>query len=506
MEQRSIPLLGAETLEAYKNSHIAVFGLGGVGGYTVEILARQGVGTFTIIDCDKIQISNKNRQIIALESTMGKPKIEACASRILDINPNAKVYAYPLRIDDETIEQMNFSSFDYVIDCIDDLKGKLAIIKKAKEYGKQIISCCGTANKLDPTKFIIKDISKTSVCPLAKKLRQELKKLDIEGVEVLFSTEEPILKNPEILPTVSFVPSVAGILIARHVLLKLHYEVKSSRTHLVLEGGGMKGVYTAGVLDFFLDQNLSFDAVYGVSAGACVGASFISKQRTRGYHSLADYVNDPDCASKRSLTKTGNYFNKEFVYYKIPNELIPFDYEAAHSNPCKLYATVTNVETGRAEYYPCLDYHKDIEYICASSSLPMLSEIQWIQGKGYLDGGISDSIPFLEAKKNAKKCIIVLTKPRGYLCQKQNPLLFKAIQMKYRKYPKFLKTLEQRHIQYNKVLKIIENDQNIFMIRPSKNLEIDRLEKNKQKLEEAYQLGYQDAQAVWEDLKSFIER
>lgn len=506
MEERSIPLLGSETLAVYKNSHVAVFGLGGVGGYVVEILARQGIGSFTIIDYDTIQVSNKNRQILALDSTIGKPKIEVYASHILDINPQAKVFAYPLRIDEENIEKINFNAFDYVIDCIDDLCGKIAIIKRAKAYGKPIISCCGTANKLDPSKFMIKDISKTSVCPLAKRLRQELKKLEIEDVEVLFSTEEPLLKNPEILPTVSFVPSIAGILIARHILLKIQTSVKSNRIHLVLEGGGMKGVYTAGVLDFFIDQNLQFDAVYGVSAGACVGASFISKQRTRGYHSLVDYVNDPACASKRSLTRTGNYFNKEFVYYKIPNELIPFDYDTAHNNPCRLYATVTNVESGRAEYHPCLDYHKDIEYICASSSLPMLSEIQWINGNGFLDGGISDSIPFIEAKKNAKKCVVVLTKPAGYLCQKQNPLLFKALQVKYRKYPKLLKALEQRHSRYNKVVKIIESDQDTFLIRPSKNIEIDRLEKDKKKLEEAYQLGYQDAQNVWDDLKKFIEK
>ena len=162
-------------------------------------------------------------------------------------------------------------------------------------------------------------------------------------------------------------------MIAGHIVLKIQEQVKNNRVHLVLEGGGMKGVYTAGVLDYFLENQLEFDALYGVSAGACVGASFLSKQLTRGFHSLVDYVDNPACVSKRSLTKTGNYFNKEFVYYKIPNELIPYDYDSAHQNACKLYATVTNVETGKAEYHPCLDYHKDIEYICASSSLPMLA-------------------------------------------------------------------------------------------------------------------------------------
>ncbi len=506
MEERSIPLLGEETIEALKNAHVAIFGLGGVGSYAVEALARQGIGCFSIIDYDVIQVSNKNRQLYALESTIGHPKIEVCGGRILDINPQAQVYAYPLRIDATTIEKIDFSKFDFVLDCIDDVAGKLAIIQHAKEAGKRVISCCGTANKLDPTKFQIKDISKTSVCPLAKKLRLELKKLDISDVEVLFSTEEPVMKEFEHLPTVSFVPSIAGLLLARHVVLSLQEQVKNKRIHLVLEGGGMKGVYTAGVLDFLLENHIEFDSVYGVSAGACVGASFISKQRTRGYHSLVDYVDNPACVSKRSLTRTGNYFNKEFVYYKIPNELIPFDYETAHQNPCKLYATVTNVETGKAEYHPCLDYTKDIEYICASSSLPMLAEIQTIDGNGYLDGGIADSVPYLEAKKNANKCLVVLTKPQGYLCQKQNPILAKAIKLKYRKYPKLLKALDQRHIHYNKILAMMEKDKNVFILRPSKALEIDRLEKDKKKLEEAYNLGYADAKNSYEALQAFIQK
>ena len=195
MEERSVPLLGEETIETLKNSHVAVFGLGGVGGYVVEALARQGVGALSIIDFDVIQVSNKNRQILALESTIGHLKTEVCKNRILDINPDAKVYAYSLRIDDATIEAIDFSTLDYVVDCIDDIAGKLAIIKAAKEHGKRIISCCGTANKLDPTRFQIKDISKTSVCPLAKKLRLELKKLEINDVEVLFSLEEPKVKD-----------------------------------------------------------------------------------------------------------------------------------------------------------------------------------------------------------------------------------------------------------------------------------------------------------------------
>lgn len=506
MIERSIPLLGEETIELLKKYHIAVFGLGGVGGYVVEALARQGVGTFSLIDYDRIQESNKNRQILALTSTLGLLKTEVAKERILDINQEATIYTYPLKIDEDTIQNIPFEQFDYVIDCIDDVNGKLNIISYAKQHSKPILSCCGTANKLDPSKFQIKDISKTTVCPLAKKLRLELKKLAIQEVDVLFSTEEPRIKNLDFLPTVSFVPSVAGLLIARHVILKVQEKVKQKRIHLVLEGGGMKGVYTAGVLDLFLDHEISFDAIYGVSAGACTAASFLSKQRTRAYHAMVDYVNDKACVSKRSLTRTGNYFNKEFVYYKIPNELIPFDYDTAHTNPCKLYATVTNVTSGRAEYIPCIDYHKDIEYICASSSLPLLAEIQWINHSGYLDGGIADSIPYLEAKKNALKTVVVLTKPAGYECKKQKSILLKAMHLKYRKYPHLLKSLEQRHLVYNKTLKALENDPDCFVIRPSQNIEIDRLEKNKDRLEAAYQLGYIDAQNAYSKLLEFFKK
>lgn len=506
MEERSIPILGEETIKVLKKSHIAVFGLGGVGGYVVEALARQSIGEFSIFDCDVFDDTNKNRQILALESTIGKKKTDVCEKRILDINPHAVVHTYFISVDQTTLEGIDFTPFDYVVDCIDDVNGKLAIIQKAKAYGKRVISCCGTANKIDPMKFVIKDISKSSVCPLAKKLRYELKKLEITDVDVLFSLESPYVSDFETLPSVSYVPSVAGLLIAKHVIETIWKKIKENRIHLVLEGGGMKGVYTAGVLDFFLDQNLCFDAVYGVSAGACTAASFLSKQRGRGYHAMVDYVEDPKCVSKRSLHKTGNYFNKEFIYYKIPNELIPFDYEVAHQNPCKLYATVTNVETGKAEYYPCLDYYKDIEYVCASSSLPLLAEIQTISGKKFLDGGIADSIPYLEAKKNAMKCVVILTKPKEYFCQKQNTILSKAIQLKYRKYPKLIKALERRHLEYNHTVKLLVADPNVFVIRPSITLELSRLEKDKTKLEAAYQLGYHDAEEQWESLKEFMKK
>lgn len=505
MQERSIPLLGENTIEALGKTHIAVFGIGGVGGFVVEALARQGIKEFSLIDFDTVSESNFNRQIIATDSSLGKLKVEVMKNRILDINKNAIVHCYPIKVDLETIEDIDFNQIRYVVDCIDDIPGKIAIIATSKKLAIPVITCCGTGNKLNPMKFQIKDISKTTVCPLAKKLRLELRKLNINDVPALFSTEEPIARV-DFIPSVSFVPSVAGLLIARHVILEIQNKVIKNRIHLVLEGGGMKGVYTSGVLDFFLEKNIKFDAIYGVSAGACAATSYLSNQPGRSYHAMVDYIGNPNYASKRSLTRTGNYFNKKFVYETLPKKLLPFDYDKANSNKCRLYATVTNVETGRAEYHECKDFHFDTEYVCASASLPLLAEIQTIDGKGYLDGGLADPIPYVESKKNALKSVVVLTKPEEYVCQKQNSILLQAMKLLFHKYPKLLKTIENRHLVYNQTLSQMKADKNVFLIRPSKNMEIDRLEQNKQKLEDLYNLGYSDAEKQYEDLLEFINR
>lgn len=219
MEERSIPLLGIKTINKLENIHVAIFGIGGVGGFVCEALARQMVGHFTLIDFDIINISNKNRQIIALDSTIGKYKTEVMKQRILDINPKATVDIFNIKVDNESVKLLDFSKFDYIVDAIDDVKAKILLIKTAKENDINIICSCGTGNKLDPTLFKITDISKTSVCPLAKKLRYELKHLGIKNVDVLYSTEEPIKKS-NFISSVSFVPSIAGLLIARHIILK----------------------------------------------------------------------------------------------------------------------------------------------------------------------------------------------------------------------------------------------------------------------------------------------
>lgn len=221
-------LIGKDALATLKKSRVAVFGAGGVGGYVIEALARSGVGAIDIIDNDTVSVSNINRQIIALRSTIGLLKTEVVKKRVEDINPECKVTVYETFVLPENIDTFDFGKYDYVVDAIDTVSGKLAIIEKAYNEGVPVISSMGTGNKLDPTKFSVTDISKTSVCPLARVMRYELKKRGIKKLKVLFSTEEPIKPNTEkdergkVPPgSISFVPSVAGLIIGGEVIKDL---------------------------------------------------------------------------------------------------------------------------------------------------------------------------------------------------------------------------------------------------------------------------------------------
>ena len=227
-------LLGEAAMEKLKNSRVAVFGLGGVGGFVVEALARCGVGKLELVDHDTLSETNINRQIFALHSTVGMAKAEAAKLRVLDINPQAEVNARQEFYGPDTAESFNFGSYDYVVDAIDTVTGKLALIDAAKKAGVPILCCMGTGNKLDATKFQITDISKTSVCPLARIMRKECAKRGYKDVKVLYSTEdaltprlteEDLKEMPEgrrALPgSVAFVPSVAGLLIAAEVVKDL---------------------------------------------------------------------------------------------------------------------------------------------------------------------------------------------------------------------------------------------------------------------------------------------
>lgn len=216
--QRTRALIGDESLEKIKKSHVAVFGVGGVGGFVVEALARAGIGKLTLIDNDTVKESNINRQIIALNSTLGLLKTEAFKERIRDINPQAVVETREIFYLPETKDEIDFSGFDYVVDAIDTVSGKISIIEKCKALDIPVISSMGTGNKLDATAFKIADISKTSVCPLARVMRYELKKRGITKVKVLYSTEEPVKQGDRVPASISFVPSAAGLIIAGEVI------------------------------------------------------------------------------------------------------------------------------------------------------------------------------------------------------------------------------------------------------------------------------------------------
>ena len=211
-------LIGKDGVEKLKKSKVAIFGLGGVGSYVVEALARVGVGNFILVDNDIISETNINRQIIATYKTIGKPKIQIEKERILEINPNAKVEIFKEFFMPESPDLFD-KNVSYIVDAIDTITAKIELVVRAKKMNKPIISCMGTGNKLDPTKFEVTDIYKTSVCPLAKVMRKELKNRKIDNLKVLYSKEEPIkLNNKQVPGSISFVPSVAGLIIAGEVI------------------------------------------------------------------------------------------------------------------------------------------------------------------------------------------------------------------------------------------------------------------------------------------------
>ncbi len=223
---RTRNLIGDEAMEKLANSRVAVFGIGGVGGHVVEALVRSGVGALDLIDRDTVAESNINRQIIATISTVGKYKVDAMKERISDINPDCKVNAYPCFYLPDTKDQFDFSQYDYVVDAVDTVTAKLTLVCEAKEKGVPIISSMGAGNKLNPAMFEVADIYKTTVCPLAKVMRRELKKRGIDKLKVVYSKEEAIKpENPsseERVPgSTAFVPSVAGLIIASEVIKDL---------------------------------------------------------------------------------------------------------------------------------------------------------------------------------------------------------------------------------------------------------------------------------------------
>ena len=274
---------------------------------------------------------------------------------------------------------------------------------------------------------------------------------------------------------------------------------------LVLEGGAMRGLYTAGVLDVFLDNNIKVDGIIGVSAGVLFGVNYLSKQKGRAIRYNKKFAKDKRYMGMRSFLTTGNIINRDFAYYEIPFKIDVFDEKTFEKSNTDFWATVTNIETGEAEYLKLTNVFEQMELLRATSAMPIVSEIIEIDGKKYLDGGVSDSIPVEKCKSMGyDKIIVILTRIIEYRKKKASSTLAK---IKYKEYPKLIETMENRYKKYNETVeKIIdmENKKEIFVIRPSKDLKIKRIEKDVDKLQEMYDLGVSDCKKQLEDLKEYI--
>ncbi len=278
-------------------------------------------------------------------------------------------------------------------------------------------------------------------------------------------------------------------------------------TGLILEGGGMRGIYTAGVLDFFLDKDIIFQNIYAVSAGSCHVCSYLSKQRGRARDVNIDYLHDKRYCSFYSLRKTGDLFGAKFCYDEIPNRLNLYDYDTFNQYQGNCYAVLTDCETGKAKYYPLKEMHRDIVAVQASSSLPMVSRMVPIEGRLYLDGGIVDSIPVERSVADGnRKNVIIMTRAPEY---RKEPARFQWIfRQKYKQYPKLTEAIATRHIRYNQTLDFIAQEKtngNAFVIQPKVKPNIHRLEKNCERLLALYEQGYADASACYEDLLQFLK-
>ena len=279
---------------------------------------------------------------------------------------------------------------------------------------------------------------------------------------------------------------------------------------LVLEGGGMKGIYTCGVLDYFLEKGIDFSSVYGVSMGACDMCSYLSKQHGRGRDIIVDYVDLKAYCSVESLVLTGDLFNADMCYHLIPDYLNPFDYETYKKYVGKAYSVVTNIRTGKPEYLQVKDMKSDIEMIRASSSLPLVARVVEIDQKPYLDGGISDSIPLKKSIADGnQKNVVIMTKEVGFARKPLNSASLALIKARYLKYPKVYELMRDRHIHYNKTLEEIKRQKKegrAFVIRPQKKVEVGRVERDKDKLIALYEQGHRDAEVCYEDMINYLER
>lgn len=276
---------------------------------------------------------------------------------------------------------------------------------------------------------------------------------------------------------------------------------------LVLEGGAMRGMYTAGVLDVFMDYDIKVDGIIGVSAGALFGINYLSKQRGRVIRYNKKYIKDKRYISLNSLLKTGNIINKDFAFNSIPFKLDKFDEDTFRKSKADFYVTITNVETGKAEYVKITNTKRQMEYFRATAAMPFISKFVNINNQNYLDGALADSIPIEKCKElGYDKIIVILTKPLNYKKRKPISLFTK---LKYRKYPNLVYAINNRYMMYNKTIEDLqkyEENNEIFIIRPSKKIKMKRIEKNTKKLDEMYNLGINDAKSNLKELKLYLKK
>ena len=282
------------------------------------------------------------------------------------------------------------------------------------------------------------------------------------------------------------------------------YKNNNNEVALVLEGGAMRGLYTAGVLDVFMENDIKVNTIFGVSAGALFGINYKSGQIGRALRYNLKYAHDKRYMGMYSLLTTGDVMNREFCFNKLVYELDPLDFETYNSSDVKFYAVVTNVETGKAEYIEISDAKRDMEYLRASGSMPFVSNLVEINGNKYLDGAVADPIPFKKAlDMGYEKIIVIQTRPADYIKSKSR-LPYGLV---YKKYPEFVKTAKSAYINYNETLDLIrkyEKEGKIIVLRPSEKIKMRRVEKNPSKLQAIYDVGVKDCNNNLSRIKEYI--
>ena len=277
------------------------------------------------------------------------------------------------------------------------------------------------------------------------------------------------------------------------------------KTALILEGGAMRGLYSAGVLDVFMRNNINVDVIYGVSAGALFGLNYKSRQIGRAIRYNLKYAREKNYMGLYSLITTGDVMNKDFCFNKLVYELDRLDFETYKNNPVEFYAVVTNLQTGKPEYIKIDDAEKDLEYFRASGSMPFVSKPVRVNGNLYLDGAISDAVPFKKAlEEDYEKIIVVLTKPAGFNRKKKSLMPYKLF---YGKFPNFVETGNNSFAKYNETMDLIEKyeaENKIIVLRPSKLIKMQRVEKDTNKLQAIYDLGVSDCMKKLYEINDFL--